>query len=104
VVDWDGSYTCRNTLTLVYFKYLFSFILTTQYYSMNLTYCTVPDLGSRDRDVVLVRRVACRGNPKGGREFGMGGTGEDLGRGRSVYEQPGTKVDRVASRQRRVSK
>ncbi len=65
---------------------------------------TVPDLGSRDRDVVLVRRKACWGNPKGGREFGMGGTREDLRRVRSVYEQPGTKVDRVASRQRRVSK
>jgi hypothetical protein len=34
----------------------------------------------------------------------LGGTGEDLGRGRSVHEQPGTKVDRIASCQRRVSK
>jgi hypothetical protein len=27
-----------------------------------------------------------------------------MGRGRSVHEQPGTKVDRIASRQRRDSK
>jgi hypothetical protein len=27
-----------------------------------------------------------------------------MGRGRSVYEQPGTKVDGIASRQKRVSK
>jgi hypothetical protein len=32
----------------------------------------VPDPGSRDRDVVLVKRGACWGNPKGGREFGIG--------------------------------
>jgi hypothetical protein len=59
---------------------------------------------SRDRDVVLVRRTSdlrCR-------EFGMGrewgGNGEGMGRGRSVYEQPGAKVDGIASRQKRVSK
>ncbi len=42
----------------------------------------VPDLGSRDRDVVLVRRMACWGNPGGpgiwnreglGRVWGGGG-------------------------------
>jgi hypothetical protein len=61
---------------------------------------TVPDLGSRDRDVAgLVGETQ-----RGVRNLDWGGTGEDLGRGRSVYEQPGTKVDRVASRQRRVSK
>jgi hypothetical protein len=38
----------------------------------NLITRIVPDLGSRDRDVVLVRRRACWGNPKGGQEFGMG--------------------------------
>jgi hypothetical protein len=65
---------------------------------------SVPDLGSRDRDVVLVRGWACWGNPKEVGNLEWGGTGEDLGRGRSVYEQPGTKVDRIASRQRRVSK
>jgi hypothetical protein len=39
--------------------------------------------------------------PKGGSGIR---NGEDLGRGRSVYEQPGTKVDRISSCQRRVSK
>jgi hypothetical protein len=42
---------------------------------------------SRDHDVVLVRRTI----DLGCWEFGMG-------RGRSVYEQPGTKVDGIASR------
>ncbi len=28
-----------------------------------------------------------------------GGDGEGMRKGRSVYEQPGTKVDRIASRQ-----
>jgi hypothetical protein len=38
----------------------------------------VPDPGSRDRDVVLVKRGACRVSPRGGREFGMGrGRGGD---------------------------
>jgi hypothetical protein len=32
----------------------------------------VPDPGSRDRDVVLVKRGACWGNPRGGWEFGLG--------------------------------
>jgi hypothetical protein len=64
----------------------------------------VPDHGSQDRDVVLVKRGLVVETQGGVGNLGRGGTGEDLGRGRSVYEQPGTKVDRVASRQRRVSK
>jgi hypothetical protein len=32
----------------------------------------VPDHGSRDRDVVLVRCTIYLGKPRGGREFGMG--------------------------------
>jgi hypothetical protein len=64
----------------------------------------VPDLGSRDRDVVLVRRTICTGKPRGVRNLEWGGNGEGMRRGRSVYEQPGTKVDRIVSRQRRVSK
>jgi hypothetical protein len=55
---------------------------------------------SRDRNVVLVKRtidLRCW-------EFGMGGDGEGLRKGRSVYEQPGTKLDRIVSCQRRVSK
>jgi hypothetical protein len=37
-------------------------------------------------------------------EFGTGREGGGDGEGRSVYEQPGTKMDSIASRQRRVSK
>jgi hypothetical protein len=63
----------------------------------------VPDPGSRDRDVVLVNRGVLLGKP-GGSGIWKGGDGEGMRKGRSVYEQHGTKVDRVASRQRRVSK
>jgi hypothetical protein len=60
----------------------------------------VPDPGRGDRDVVLVS-AGFVGETQGG--SGIWG-GEGMRKGRSVYEQPGTKVDRVASRQRRVSK
>jgi hypothetical protein len=62
---------------------------------------SVPDHGSWDRDVVSVSEM---GKPKGGQEFGMGRGWGGMRKGRSVYEQPGTKVDRDASCQRRVSK
>jgi hypothetical protein len=65
---------------------------------------TVPDHESRDRDVVLVRRTIYLGKPRGVGNLEWGGDGEGMGRGRSVYEQPGTKVDGIASRQRRDSK
>ncbi len=64
---------------------------------------TVPDLGSRDHDVVLVRRRAWWGNPGGAGNLEWGGTGEGLGRGRSVHKQPGAKVDRIAPHKKRVS-
>ncbi len=54
---------------------------------------TVPDPGSRDRDVVLVS-VGLLGKPKGG--LGIWNR-VGMRKGRSVYVQPGTKVDRVAS-------
>jgi hypothetical protein len=65
---------------------------------------TVPDHGSRYRDVVLVRRTISLGKPRGVGKLEWGGNGEGTGRERSVYEQPGAKVDGIASRQRRVSK
>jgi hypothetical protein len=37
-----------------------------------------------------------------GRE--LGGNGEGTGRGRSVYKQPGTRVDGIAPHKRRDSK
>jgi hypothetical protein len=64
----------------------------------------VPNLGSQEHDFVLVRRGACWGNPRRVGNLEWGGNGEGLRKGRSVYEHPGTKVDRIASRQRRVSK
>ncbi len=46
----------------------------------------VPDLGSRDRDVVLVRRTISSGKPQGVRNLEWEGDGEGMGKGRSVYE------------------
>jgi hypothetical protein len=46
----------------------------------------VPDLGSRDRDVVLVRRTFSSGKPQGVGNLVWGGDGEGMGKGRSVYE------------------
>jgi hypothetical protein len=40
------------------------------------------------------------GNPRGLGNW----NGEGMGRGRSVYEQPGTRVDRIAPHKRRDSK
>jgi hypothetical protein len=59
----------------------------------------VPDLGSRIRDVVLVRRKFNSGKPQGVGILEWGGNGEGMEMGRSDYEQPGTKVDRILSRQ-----
>ncbi len=46
----------------------------------------VPDLGSRDRDVVLVRRTISSGKPQGVGNLEQGGDGEGIGKGRSVYK------------------
>jgi hypothetical protein len=54
----------------------------------------VPDHASQIRDV-LVRRIFSSGNPRGSGIW----NGEGMERGRSVYEQPGTKVDGILSRQ-----
>jgi hypothetical protein len=59
----------------------------------------VPDLASRIRDVVLVRRIFSSGKPHGVVNLEWGRNGEGMERGRSVYEQPGTKVDGILSRQ-----
>jgi hypothetical protein len=56
---------------------------------------------SRDRDVVLVRRAKLIwGNPGGSGNW----NGEGRGRERSVYEQPGAKVDGITPHKRRDSK
>jgi hypothetical protein len=56
---------------------------------------TVPDERSRILEVVIVRRIINLGT--GNLEWG--GNGEGLRKGRSVYEQPGTEVDRILSQQ-----
>ncbi len=55
----------------------------------------VPDLVSRIRDVVLVRHIFSQENPRGSGFW----NGEGMEMGRSVCEQPGTKVDGILSRQ-----
>jgi hypothetical protein len=64
----------------------------------------VPDHGSRDRDVVLVRRTINLGKSRGVGKLERGRNGEGMREGRSVYEQPGAKVDGIAPRKRRDSK
>ncbi len=59
---------------------------------------------SRVRDVVSVRPAIDLGKPRGVGKLEWGGNGERVGRGRSVYEQPGAKVDEIAPHKRRDSK
>jgi hypothetical protein len=59
---------------------------------------------SRDRDVVLVGCAVDLGKPRGVGKLEWGGNGEGMGSGRSVYEQPGTRVDGIAPHKRRNSK
>ncbi len=63
---------------------------------MTLNVSIVPDHESRDRDVVLERRTINLGKPRGVRKLERGRNGEGMGGGRSVYEQPGAKVDWIA--------
>jgi hypothetical protein len=75
-----------------------------QYPCRNIVQTIVPDHESQDRDVVLVRRTINLGKPQGVGKLERGRKGEGMGRGRSVYEQPGAKVDGIAPRKRRDSK
>ncbi len=59
---------------------------------------------SRDRDVILVGHTIDLGKPRGVGKLEWGGNGEGMGRGRTVYEQPGTRVDGIAPHKRRDSK
>ncbi len=59
----------------------------------------VPDLVSRIRDVVLVRRIFSSGKPQGVGILEWGGDGERMEIRISVYKQPGTKVDGILSHQ-----
>jgi hypothetical protein len=58
-------------------------------YAVGADFATVPDYESRDRDVVLVRRTIHLGKPWGVGKLESEGDEEGMGKGRSVYEQPG---------------
>jgi hypothetical protein len=60
---------------------------------------TVLDLVSQICDVVLARGTFSSGKPHGVGILEWGENGEGMGMGRSIYEQPGTKVDRILSHQ-----
>jgi hypothetical protein len=60
---------------------------------------TVLESVSQSCDVVLVRRAFSSGKPQGVGILEWGGNGEGMGMGRSVYKQPGTKVDGILSQQ-----
>jgi hypothetical protein len=61
---------------------------------MNLNVAfSVLDLVSHICDVVLAGRIFSSGKPQGSGFW----NGEGMGMGRSVYEQPGTKVDGILS-------
>jgi hypothetical protein len=49
----------------------------------------VPDRRSRSLEVIVVKRI----NNLGSEEFAMGREWGELRKGRSVYKQPGTRVD-----------
>ncbi len=59
----------------------------------------VLDSVSQSCDVVLVRHAFSSGKPQGVGILEWGGNGEEMEMGRSVYEQPGTKVDGILSQQ-----
>ncbi len=59
----------------------------------------VLDSVSQICDVVLVRRALSSGKHQGVGILEWGGNGEGMEMGRSVYKQPGTKVDGILSQQ-----
>ncbi len=59
----------------------------------------VLDLVSQIRDVILVRCILILGNPRGSGFWNGEYMGKGMEMGRSVYEQPGTEVDRILSQQ-----
>ncbi len=82
-------------------RQLFSsgYVANANYIVRTHTVHIVPDLVSRIRDVVLVRRIFSSVKPQGVGILDWGGVGEGMEMGRSVYEQPGTKVDGILSHQ-----
>ncbi len=73
-----------------------------QFYENDRFFTTVPDLVSQIRDVILVGAYLAQENPRGsgfGMGRGWGGDGKGVEMERSVYKQPGTKVDGILSHQ-----
>ncbi len=66
---------------------------------MALVLIPVLDLVSQVRDVVLVMCIFSSGKPQGVGILEGEYLGKGMEKGRSVYEQPGTKVDRFLSQQ-----
>jgi hypothetical protein len=66
------------------------------------SFITVLDLVSQVRDVILMNVYLDLGNPGRSGFWSEGCMGKGMETGRSVYEQPGNKVDRILSRARRV--
>jgi hypothetical protein len=62
-------------------------------------YCTVLDLVSQVRDVVLMKCIFGSGRPRGSGFWNEGYMGKGREMGRSFYEQPGNDVDRILSQQ-----
>jgi hypothetical protein len=96
----------RHTSTALYFygaskkslhqpRVTFGNMLFRISYSPN--YCS--GLVSQFCDVVLVRAHLAQENPQGVGILEWGGNGEGMETGRSVYEQPGTRVDGILSQQ-----
>jgi hypothetical protein len=71
--------------------------LSSQWPRHRLYMLNVLDLVSQVRDVILVRCIFSSGEPQGVRILEWGVYGKGLEMGRSVYEQPGTKVDGILS-------
>jgi hypothetical protein len=61
----------------------------------------VLDLVTQVRNVVFVKCIFSLGKPRGSGFRNEGYMGWSGGMGRSVYEQPGTEVDRILSQQGR---
>ncbi len=66
---------------------------------MDMDVDTVLDLVSQVRDVVIIRCIFGSGKPGGSGFWNEGYMGKGREMGRSVYKQPGTKVDRILSQQ-----
>ncbi len=73
--------------------------MTVSHSRVTLQMMSVLDLVSQVRDVVLVICIFSSGKPQGVGILEWEYMGKGMETGRSVYEQPGTEVDRILSQQ-----